>query len=194
MKLRLEMNYKYIIILSLANKEIKMSKIEGNILDSVKKYNSYSLKSVNKKKISHHEVDYSNDLLLITLESEESLPVPVRGLRYFTQVIMDDVGEELRNEIVRKKSFFRVVDVKEVTNLKLEKSEETDGTEKINILTNDIKLEEKNEIQNIDLGEVYTLINEFTHLLLKETYSQQERRQIEAIKEILKVGEREKHL
>lgn len=186
MKLKLELHYRYIVILSLANKEIKMSKIKGNILDAIEKYNSYSLKSDNKKKISHSEVDDNNDLLSITLESEKSLPVPVRGLRYFTQVIMDDVGEELRNEIVRKKSFFRVVDVKEVTNLKLEKSEEIEEAEMINILTNDISTEEKSGINgnNINLSKINTLMNEL--MLIRE----QERKIIEAINEELKGGEK----
>lgn len=138
MKLKLELNHKYHIILSLANKEIKMSKIKKNILDAIKKYNSYSLKSVNKKKISHYEVDDNTDLLSLILESKEPLPIPVRGLRYFTQVIMEDIGEELCNEIVRKKSFFRVVDVKEVNDLKLEKSEEVKEFQATNFSLNQI--------------------------------------------------------
>lgn len=169
MKLKLELNYKYHIILSLANKEIKMSKIKENILDAIEKYNSYSLKSINKKKISHPEIDDNTDLFSLILESEKALPIPVRGLRYFTQVIMDDVGEELRNEIVRKKSFFRVVDVKEVTNFKLEKLEEIEEVKETHI--------DLSELRKLKLRE------EIIVLLIKSNISYEE---LEEIKGILK--------
>lgn len=172
MKLKLELNYKYNIILSLANKEIKMSRIKGNILDAIEKYNSYSLKSANKKKISHYEVDDNTDLFSLILESKEPLPIPVRGLRYFTQVIMDDVGEELRNEIVRKKSFFRVVDVKEVTNLKLEKSEETGEVKEF-------------QVTNFSLNQISESLQSLIALFLKTTPNEDDREKINKILEIL---------
>ncbi|APH14919.1 hypothetical protein NPD5_2593 [Clostridium sporogenes] len=172
MKLKLELNYKYHIILSLANKEIKMSKIKENILDAIEKYNSYSLKSVNKKKISHPEIDDNTDLFSLILESEKSLPIPVRGLRYFTQVIMNDVGEELCNEIVRKKSFFRVVDVKEVTNLKLEKSEEIEEVEEI-------------QATNFSLNKISESLQSIIALFLNTTPTEDDREKIDKILEIL---------
>ncbi len=172
MELRLELPYKYYIILSLANKEIKISRIERNISDAIEKYNSYSLKSENKKKISHSEIDYNTDLLSITLESEKSLPIPVRGLRYFTQVIMDNVGDELRNEIVRKKSFFRVVDIKEITNLKLEKIEETE------------KVEETQE-PSFTLNQISESLQRLIALFLNTTPNEEDREKREKILEIL---------
>lgn len=203
-------NYSYECILSLANKDVMMKDIEDEINESFKEFNIYARTSTkNKKRISSCKIDEDEDLLIIILDSENPLPIPVRGLKYFTQLLIERLdGEDgkkdkdgvlLLDKICKKKSFFRTVSVREIKNSDKSKLEERRETQKlissnndekaennINILTNDLHgTEEKNEIQrsNINFSKLKNLMNEL------ELVKEQEKRIIDAINEELKGGD-----
>ena len=166
-------NYSYECILSLANKDVMMKDIEDEINESYKEFNIYARTSTkNKKRISSCKIDEDEDLLIIILDSENPLPIPVRGLKYFTQLLIEHLdGEDgkkdkegvlLLEKICKKKSFFRTVSIKEIkkeaqnensSNFKLEKSEKIEEWDDSKIPTSDI-VEKFHEISIIEADKV----------------------------------------
>ena len=79
----------------------------------------------NKKYIRDFHIDREKNTLIIYLQSEKKLPIAVRGLRYYTQIIISRMGsnnekfgeltgKELLEKIINKNSFFRTIEVEEV--------------------------------------------------------------------------------
>ncbi|MDM0807240.1 hypothetical protein QTI29_12860 [Clostridium perfringens] len=187
--MNLNLTYKYNIVLSLANQEVKMQQIRDEIEKSIKEYNVKSRTAKNVKEIIHSEI--KEDLLFVCLSTKNHLDNPVRGLYLLSKITMEQLKNnkkgDLIEKIIRNKSFFKSVgEAKEVKNLKFEKSDKIEEIKESNVLNNAvIKSEEKSEIQgnNVNLSKINTLMNKL--ILLRE----QEREIIEAINEELKGGE-----
>lgn len=155
-------NYEYKLILALGNKQIDIAMLEPFFEEARKDFNDYSITLIkNKKYIRDFHIDREKNTLIIYLQSEKKLPIAVRGLRYYTQIIISRMGsnnekfgeltgKELLEKIINKNSFFRTIEVEEI-NIAEEKIEKK--TEKIrekDVLINElekriIKLERKIE-------------------------------------------------
>ncbi|MDU1978503.1 MAG: hypothetical protein E6726_08865 [Clostridium sp.] len=155
-------NYEYKLILALGNKQIDIAMLKPFFEEARKDFNDYSITLIkNKKYIRDFHVDREKNTLIIYLQSEKKLPIAVRGLRYYTQIIISRMGsnnekfgeltgKELLEKIINKNSFFRTIEVEEV-NIAEEKIEKK--TEKIkekDVLINElekriVKLERKIE-------------------------------------------------
>lgn len=195
-KVNLKLTWRYKMVLALPNREIKLKEIEEYILKAKDLFNQYCMKSANVKEIVSCSIDETNDLLMITLASMNQLPVGIRGLRLFTQRIIEilesEKGEEFVSKIIRRKSFFRMISCEEVKNIKLEKSEEIESIEEVNSIK-DKKVDEeidKEEINIDELLEANTIIAKLFFnaktLTLKE---QESREKILSIVNQLKKGE-----
>lgn len=155
-------NYEYKLILALGNKQIDIAMLEPFFEEARKDFNDYSITLIkNKKYIRDFHIDREKNTLIIYLQSEKKLPIAVRGLRYYTQIIISRMGsnnekfgeltgKELLEKIINKNSFFRTIEVEEI-NIAEEKIEKK--TEKIrekDVLINElekriVKLERKIE-------------------------------------------------
>lgn len=155
-------NYEYKLILALGNKQIDIAMLKPFFEEARKDFNDYSITLIkNKKYIRDFYIDREKNTLIIYLQSEKKLPIAVRGLRYYTQIIISRMGsnnekfgeltgKELLEKIINKNSFFRTIEVEEV-NIAEEKIEKK--TEKIkekDVLINElekriVKLERKIE-------------------------------------------------
>lgn len=155
-------NYEYKLILALGNKQIDIAMLKPFFEEARKDFNDYSITLIkNKKYIRDFHIDREKNTLIIYLQSEKKLPIAVRGLRYYTQIIISRMGsnnekfgeltgKELLEKIINKNSFFRTIEVEEV-NIAEEKIEKK--TEKIkekDVLINElekriVKLERKIE-------------------------------------------------
>lgn len=155
-------NYEYKLILALGNKQIDIAMLKPFFEEARKDFNDYSITLIkNKKYIRDFYIDREKNTLIIYLQSEKKLPIAVRGLRYYTQIIISRMGsnnekfgeltgKELLEKIITKNSFFRTIEVEEV-NIAEEKIEKK--TEKIkekDVLINElekriVKLERKIE-------------------------------------------------
>lgn len=168
-----------------------MIEIEKYIEDRVKEYNLYQRTSTkNKKIISDWKTDEKQDLLIMTVESENPLPIPVRGIKYFTQLLIEHIEKEdrlLHDEILKKKTFFRTVDIEVQENNPLKN--DIDVEEKIVEVkeTTSLKkdVEETKEVQgvNINLREVRKLIlrEEIIGLLIKSNISEEKLEEIKGV-------------
>lgn len=155
-------NYEYKLILALGNKQIDIAMLEPFFEEARKDFNDYSITLIkNKKYIRDFHIDRDKNTLIIYLQSEKKLPIAVRGLRYYTQIIISRMGsnnekfgeltgKEVLEKIINKNSFFRTIEVEEI-NIAEEKIEKK--TEKIrekDVLINElekriVKLERKIE-------------------------------------------------
>lgn len=155
-------NYEYKLILALGNKQIDIAMLEPFFEEARKDFNDYSITLIkNKKYIRDFHIDREKNTLIIYLQSEKKLPIAVRGLRYYTQIIISRMGsnnekfgeltgKEVLEKIINKNSFFRTIEVEEI-NIAEEKIEKK--TEKIrekDVLINElekriVKLERKIE-------------------------------------------------
>lgn len=184
-KLDLILRYKYVMVLSPSNSKVELKEFKDDISTVKEIFNRNSKDSANIKKITSCVVDETNNYLLITLVSMNKLPVAIRGIRMFTQKLMEILeekrGKEYVENMIKRKSIFRMISVEEFKNLKFDKSEEKEDTEEITILTNKEKMKEK----NIDLSEVTEILQKLTALFLKVNTSKEEMEKIKKIKEIL---------
>lgn len=137
MDLKLKLAYKYEIVLSLANREVKMEQIKEQIEKSVKKYNVFSSTARNVKNISKHVI--KENLLFVWLSSAKSLGNPTRGLYLLSQLIMQELEKDgkkdLIKDIVKNKSFLKSVGkAEEVKNIKLENIEVQKNNTKLSLV------------------------------------------------------------
>lgn len=152
-------NYEYKLTLALGNKKIDITMLEPFFEEARKDFNDYSITLIkNKKYIRDFYIDREKNTLIIYLQSEKLLPIAVRGLRYYTQIIISRMrsnnekfgeltGQELLEKIINKNSFFRTIEVEKV-NLAEEKIEEKIKEKDIQVDELEkriVKLEEKIE-------------------------------------------------
>lgn len=155
-------NYEYKLILALGNKQIDIAMLEPFFEEARKDFNDYSITLIkNKKYIRDFHIDREKNILIIYLQSEKKLPIAVRGLRYYTQIIISRMGsnnekfgeltgKELLKKIINKNSFFRTIEVEEI-NIAEEKIEKK--TEKIrekDVLINELELELEKRIVKLE--------------------------------------------
>ena len=169
-KLDLILRYKYLMVLSPANGKIKLKELEGDILKVKDIFNIECKDSANIKQITSCVVDKTNNCLLITLVSMNKLPVPIRGIRLFSQNLMKTlekkIGKEFVENMIKRKSIFRMISVKEVENLKLEKSEEKECIEEIQKNVS-MKNEEEVSIKDISIKNLFNRIDELEKRIKK---------------------------
>ncbi|NGT90441.1 hypothetical protein G6Z02_09525 [Clostridium perfringens] len=169
-KLDLILRYKYLMVLSPANGKVELKELEGDILKVKDIFNIECKDSANIKQITSCVVDKTNNCLLITLVSMNKLPVPIRGIRLFSQNLMKTLeekrGKEFVENMIKRKSIFRMISVKEVQNLKLEKSEKKECIEEVqkNAL---MKNDEEVLIKDISIESLFKRIDELEKRIKK---------------------------
>ena len=189
----MSIRYQYQLVLSLANRQIGIEKIRGEIELSFREFNMRSLVAKNPKEIVKYEINEDENLLYIWLNSNNKMDYPLRGLFLFSKLIMeelynseDEEKKKLPKEIIKNKCFFKLVEEpQEMKKLKLEKLQD------VEIKANDCLKNDVEEIKgvqeiNSNLSEVSYLLQEITALFLKSNPSEQEKEKIKVIKTVLK--------
>lgn len=145
----MSIKYQYKLVLTLANRQIKIDTISKEIEESFKEFNIRSISSRNPKEIVKCEIKADENLLYIWLNSNSKIDSsPLRVLNLFTKLIIEQLSNDsqkkmLLNNIIRNKCFFKLAqEPKQITNLKLESSDKKETQEPI-VLNNDEKVEEK---------------------------------------------------
>ncbi|WP_394903435.1 hypothetical protein [Clostridium butyricum] len=158
-KLDLILSWKYDMTLSPSNPKIQLKEFKNEISLVHEYFNQECMGSANIKQITSCVIDETNNLLMIKLESMNQLPVPIRGIRMFSQKLMailqEKRGKEFVENMIKRKSIFRMLSVEEVQNLKLKSSNEKKDAQEPIALNNDKNIEEKENnftILNNDLS------------------------------------------
>lgn len=197
--MKLKKSYKYEIVLSLANREVNIGEIRKEIEDCIREFNIRSRVAKNVKNIIDYDIKEDSNLLYILLSSVEKLSSPMRGISLLTKLLLEEFQnkekEKLLNDIIRNKCFFRLAqEPKEITNLKLEKMEETNQVQASVSINDDVCSNESEEVkENIDLAYLKQLckaeINILMDFLISSEISEDDRKKIFSIEKILKGGE-----
>ena len=189
--------YQYQMVLSLANRDIKISKIEEEIDKSFKEFNIRSSSAKNIKEIVKCEIREDENLLYIWLNSNNKMNSPLRGLFLFSKLIMEELDnneekKSLPKDIIRNKCFFKLVEEpKEFKKLKLEKVEGIKQVQE-DVSINDDGCSNKSEEvkENIALAYLKQLckaeINILMDFLISSEISEDDRKKIFSIEKILK--------
>lgn len=197
--MKLKKSYKYEIVLSLANREVNIGEIRKEIEDCIREFNIRSRVAKNVKNIIDYDIKEDSNLLYILLSSVEKLSSPMRGISLLTKLLLEEFQnkekEKLLNDIIRNKCFFRLAqEPKEITNLKLEKMEETNQVQASVSINDDVCSNESEEVkENVDLAYLKQLckaeINILMDFLISSEISEDDRKKIFSIEKILKGGE-----
>lgn len=197
--MKLKKSYKYEIVLSLANREVNIGEIRKEIEDCIREFNIRSRVAKNVKNIIDYDIKEDSNLLYILLSSVEKLSSPMRGISLLTKLLLEEFQnkekEKLLNDIIRNKCFFRLAqEPKEITNLKLEKMEETNQVQASVSINDDVCSNESEEVkENVDLAYLKQLckaeINILMDFLISSEISEDDRKKIFSIGKILKGGE-----
>ena len=113
-------NYEYKLILALGNKQIDIAMLEPFFEEARKDFNDYSITLIkNKKYIRDFHIDRDKNTLIIYLQSEKKLPIAVRGLRYYTQIIISRMGSnnEKFGELTGKEVLEKIINKNNNHNL-----------------------------------------------------------------------------
>lgn len=161
--------WEYQMVLGLPTRNVKMVEIENEILKAKDLFNPYSLKSANKKEITHCKVDVENDVLELTLFSEQRLPVAIRGLKLLTTKVVELIqqrndGKELLDKIIRRRSLFQTISVEEIDKTLPKETEDKENS--FTILTNDLHGIEELKKKTFEMIRFYLKCAESNELLL----------------------------
>lgn len=100
------MKKEYNLIIRCANPAFQIKDIEKEIARNILTYNTRSIHARNKKKIQNWRIDERNNVMFLVLLSEESISFPLRGLSLLSRLMMETLEDDVKNAIVRNRSFF----------------------------------------------------------------------------------------
>lgn len=103
--------YEYKMKLGFSNREFNIKTIENLLSRCRDIYNLRSSVATNKKKISSFEILDNENAIYLTLSSETKLRAPLKGLHLFSKLLLESLSQEQKNDIIRNKSLFKVLDL-----------------------------------------------------------------------------------
>ena len=115
--------YEYKMKLGFSNREFDIKTIENLLIECRDIYNLRSSVATNKKKISSFKILDNDNVICLTLSSKTKLRAPLKGLHLFSKLLLERLSQEQKNDIIRNKSLFKVLDCEDNNNFYWDRNE-----------------------------------------------------------------------